>query len=302
MILTAKCDHDQSNKPTAPARISVWRLVRGEAFDFTIMTVIALNMFQMALTFEGAPDAWNYFLDLTNYIFTVIFIVEAALKLFAFGTAYFDTAWNRFDFFVVVSSIFDVLLKFLPAGTGGGEGNVLSVGPQLARVLRVLRVSRVLRIAKNYDGLQSLLKTIEMSVQSLFNVFMLLMLIFFMMATLGVFFFKDIPEGDVIDPQFKNFKTFGDGFLLLFAISTGEDWNKLMYDCWRVTEITPLYFIVFIILVTQIMLNLFILVIIEQFEKYYLTANNPLTQFSLHLETFKKHWQEKSLKYKCLKI
>ena len=50
------------------------------------------------------------------------------------------------------------------------------------------------------------------------------------------------------------------------------------------------------------MLNLFILVIIEQFEKYYLTANNPLTQFSLHLETFKKHRQDQTIKYKCLKI
>ena len=42
--------------------------------------------------------------------------------------------------------------------------------------------------------------------------------------------------------------------------------------------------------------------IIEQFEKYYLTANNPLTQFSHHLETFKKHWQERTVRFKCLKI
>ena len=107
-----------------------------------------------------------------------------------------------------------------------------------------------------------------------------------MLATLGVFFFKDIEEGEVIDPQFKNFKTFGDGFLLLFAISTGEDWNKLLYDCWKGNSIAPLYFIIFIMLVTHIMLNLFILVIIEQFEKYYLTADNPLTQFRDNLEVF----------------
>ena len=125
-----------------------------------------------------------------------------------------------------------------------------------------------------------------MSVQSLINVFMLLMLIFFMLATVGVVFFKDIEEGRVIDPQFKNFKTFGDGFLLLFAISTGEDWNRLMYDCWRGNAIAPLYFIVFILLVTHIMLNLFILVIIEQFEKYYLTKDSPLTKFRENLEMF----------------
>ena len=145
--------------------------------------------------------------------------------------------------------------------------------------MRVLRVTRVLRLSKSNPGLTSLLQTIEMSVSSLINVFMLLMLIFFMLATLGVFFFKDVAEGDVVDPQFKNFKTFGDGFLLLFAISTGEDWNKLMYDCWRENSIAPLYFIVFIMLVSYIMLNLFILVIIEQFEKYYLSDNNPLEIF-----------------------
>ena len=107
-----------------------------------------------------------------------------------------------------------------------------------------------------------------------------------MLATLGTFLFKDAIDGDVVDPHYKNFKTFGDGFLLLFAISTGEDWNRLMYDCWKYNNIAPLYFIVFILLVTHIMLNLFILVIIEQFERYYLSENNPLEIFSDNLKVF----------------
>ena len=82
----------------------------------------------MALSYEGAPEGWVEFLEVTNYIFTAIFIVEASLKLFAYGKSYFDTAWNRFDFFVVVSSIFDIALKFMPQGADA-ENNVLSVGP-----------------------------------------------------------------------------------------------------------------------------------------------------------------------------
>ena len=100
------------------------------------------------------------------------------------------------------------------------------------------------------------------------------MLIFFMFATLGVFFFSDISSGSVINPEYKNFKRFGDGFLLLFAISTGEAWNEIMYDCYLApddctpgvdcgTPFAPAYFITFIMLVTHVMLNLFILVIIE---------------------------------------
>ena len=49
-------------------------------------------------------------MDVTNYIFTTIFIIEASLKIFVFGWAYFKTSWNKFDFFVVISSILDIIL------------------------------------------------------------------------------------------------------------------------------------------------------------------------------------------------
>ena len=130
MILSAKCPHDISNRPSTPMRIKVWKIVRSDAFDYCIMGVIVLNMFQMAFSYEGAPDNWVNFLEVTNYIFTVIFLLEAILKLFAYGKSYFDTAWNRFDFFVVVSSLFDVALNFMPTESSESSGsNVLSVGP-----------------------------------------------------------------------------------------------------------------------------------------------------------------------------
>jgi len=70
-----------------------------------------------------------------------------------------------------------------------------------------------------------------MSVSALVNVLGLVLLILFMFAVLGVFFFNGLTTGEVIDENYKNFKNFGSAYLLLFAIATGEDWNKLMYDC-----------------------------------------------------------------------
>ena len=120
------------------------------------------------------------------------------------------------------------------------------------------------------------------------------------MATLGVFLFSEIKEGDVID-KYRNFDTFDDAFLLLFALSTGEEWNFIMHDCSRVPpDCEPgitcghsyawLYFVIFIILVTHIMLNLFILVIIEQFDKYFLDSENPLSIFQARFDQFEKTW------------
>ena len=62
---------------------------------------------------------------------------------------------------------------------------------------------------------------------------MLLMLFFFILATLGQFMFSGVKYGDVIN-EYKNFTVFDRSFLLLFSISTGEDWNRIMYDCSRV--------------------------------------------------------------------
>ena len=182
------------------------------------------------------------------------------------------------------------------------------MGPQLARVLRVLRGTRVLRLAGKYKGLQSLLKTIIMSVDSLFNVFILLMLIFFIMAVLGNTMFFDVYEGNVIG-EYKNFTNFHMSFSLLFSISTGEDWNRIMYDCMRMPEdgciptktcghsFAPVFFLSFIMLVTNIMLNLFILVIIQQFSKYYLEDDNPLQRFEDDFEHFRHAWSEYSANY-----
>ena len=139
-----------------------------------------------------------------------------------------------------------------------------------------------------------------LSLSGLFNVFMLLMLFFFVLAILGQFMFSQVKEGDVIN-EYKNFTVFDRSFLLLFSISTGEDWNMIMYDCGRTlpdcepgltcgSEFAPLYFIMFILLVTYVMLNLFILVIIQQFEKLYLNQSGPLFLFNRDYEIIVKSW------------
>ena len=65
----------------------------------------------MALVYEGASETWETVLDKINYFFTVVFIGEAGLKLIAYGNSYFNTAWNKFDFVIVTSSILDILIE-----------------------------------------------------------------------------------------------------------------------------------------------------------------------------------------------
>jgi hypothetical protein len=152
MIIKAEYPHDISNMPDLKHafRRKIWKLVRSNPFDYFIMGTIMLNVVQMALGYEGQPASVDLFLQLTNYIFTAIFICEAVLKLIAYGFSYFKTMWNKFDFFIVITSIIDILMSLDP---NSGGNSAVSLGPQLARIMRVLRVSRILRLAGKNPGL-----------------------------------------------------------------------------------------------------------------------------------------------------
>lgn len=188
----------------------------------------------------------------------------------AFSYRYFETTWNKFDFFIVVTSLIDIAIEFASAGQEQNEA--LSVGPQVARLLRVLRVTRVVRLAKRQKGLQALMSTITLSVGALMNVFLLLLLVLFIFSILAVFFFSGVKQGEFIN-EYRNYEDFGQSFLTLFVIATGENWNGLMYDCLNTppmcepgvscgTSLAPGFYIVFVIFVQNVMLNLFILVIL----------------------------------------
>lgn len=314
MIVKATPDLETTNVPKQKWRAHVHGFVTGfgkpsNYFDMFIMACIVLNMLQMAVNFEGSSAIYNTALDYINYFFTSVFALECILKIIGFGGSYFKTSWNIFDFCVVCASLFDITMNQLSSTSL----KFLRVGPQLARVLRVLRVSRLFRLINKYKGLQALLQTIQFSLPSLFNVFSLLMLVYFIFAVLGTFLFRDVKEGIIIS-DYSNFANFSQSMLILIRMSTGEDWNYIMFDTMRTEEddcvpkktcgisYAPVFFIPYMMLSTFIMLNLFILVIIQQFDQYYLDDNNVINQFKADLEKYKKTWTAFTKDHNCLKI
>ena len=76
-------------------------------------------------------------------------IWQAAIKLSATGVEYFRSAWNVFDFTIVMMSILDSLMDVVV--------QYLGLKPTVLRALRTLRIARILRMIKSAKGLRSLL-------------------------------------------------------------------------------------------------------------------------------------------------
>jgi hypothetical protein len=56
-------------------------------------------------------------------------------------------------------------------------------------------------------------------------------------------------------------------------------------------------------LVQNVMLNLFILVIITQFEKYYMSKDNPISKFKRNLDVFMVTWVEfTATRSRCIRL
>lgn len=225
------------------------------------MTCIVLNMLQMAMEYETSSEEYQTGLKYSNYIFSSVFIIEATFKLIAFGKSYFENGWNKFDFFVVIASILDITMDII----GGTALQGIAFMPSLARVFRVLRVTRLFKLAGSLKGLQAIIQTIVFSIAQLSNVVLLLFIILFMFTVTAVEIFGTIKTGDVIQ-EYKNFKNFHQSMLLLLAMMTGEDWNRVMFDCSRTPEdgciegencgsvLAYLYFNVLIIVCSYVML------------------------------------------------
>ena len=283
--------------PEGCFRRGIYNLVTSSIFDGFIMTVIVGNVAVMACDFWGIEQhvaVHHWYLDAMTY-FAYIYYTEATLKITGLGPiGYWAESWNRFDFTLVLITVFDQYASELLA-------DILPVPPMLLRALRVLRVARILRLLKSFKELRSLIVTMIYSFPSLINVGSLLALIVFMYAVLGVDLFTYVAHQEAISSG-RNFESLGNAALLLFQCLTNDAWSGIMTDA-MVDEqsggcveaegncgswIAIPYFISFQILGSFIMLNLVVAVILENFSS--IGGANPDLVTGSDLERFREIW------------
>ena len=268
--------------------------------DNFIMLIIALNMISMALNYENSHPTYDKCLTIANYIFTGIFIAECCIKLLAYGLAYFHTGWNRFDFFVVAASIADLII----ANIDGIDAAFLK-SFQIIRVLRVLRVTRVLRLVKSLKGLEKLIQTLSWSISALQNVILLMLIIFSIFSILGVYFYDGIDYKNYTDKffvinEYYNLDNFYNAFLFVFRCATGEKWPSMMMELAFVDLDLAYEFYAYIYMIISnfingiIMLNLFLMVTLQQYDEFTGKKYNPIEKFESFLNEFNNAWNKYS--------
>lgn len=210
-------------------------------WDKFITGLIILNAVVLGL--ETSNDVMARFggvIDTVDDIIIVIFVVEIALRLFAFGRDFWRDPWSIFDFIVVG-------IALMPE-----TGNL--------SVLRALRVIRALRLISSVDSMRRVVNGLVQAVPGMGAVIMLLMLIFYVFSVMGTKLYGDtVPE---------LFGTLGASAYSLLQVMTLEGWNTEIVN--PIMEKHPYalaFFLPFIVISSFAILNLFIGIIVESMQR-----------------------------------
>ncbi|KAM8886134.1 calcium channel, voltage-dependent, N type, alpha 1B subunit, a isoform 15-T16 [Spinachia spinachia] len=272
----------------------MWKFVVSPPFEYSIMIMIALNTIVLMMKFHGAPDFYEAMLKNLNIVFTTLFSLECILKIIAFGPLnYLRDAWNVFDFVTVLGSITDIL--------------VTEINDKLLNLsfLRLFRAARLIKLLRQGYTIRILLWTFVQSFKALPYVCLLIAMLFFIYAIIGMQVFGNIAlNEDTAINHHNNFRTFLQALMLLFRSATGEAWHEIMLSCLSQracdersgshgnecgSDFAYFYFVSFIFLCSFLMLNLFVAVIMDNFE--YLTRDSSILG-PHHLDEFIRVWAE----------
>ncbi|KAG2455767.1 CAC1H protein, partial [Polypterus senegalus] len=262
----------------SPARLYIHTLCTSQYLDLFITFIIGINVVTMSMEHYNQPQSLEEALKYCNYVFTMVFVIEAVLKLVAFGLRrFFKDRWNQLDLAIVLLSIMGITLEEIEINAS------LPINPTIIRIMRVLRIARVLKLLKLATGMRALLDTVVQALPQVGNLGLLFMLLFFIYAALGVELFGKLVCNEE-NPceglsRHATFENFGMAFLTLFRVSTGDNWNGIMKDTLRECSsedrhclsylplISPIYFVTFVLIAQFVLVNVVVAVLMKHLEE-----------------------------------
>ncbi|XP_009463020.1 PREDICTED: voltage-dependent P/Q-type calcium channel subunit alpha-1A-like, partial [Nipponia nippon] len=239
-------------------RFHIRRMVKTQAFYWTVLSLVALNTLCVAIVHYDQPDWLSDFLYYAEFIFLGLFMSEMFIKMYGLGTRpYFHSSFNCFDCAVIIGSIFEVIWAVVKPGTSFGIS-----------VLRALRLLRIFKVTKYWASLRNLVVSLLNSMKSIISLLFLLFLFIVVFALLGMQLFGGQFNFDDGTPP-TNFDTFPAAIMTVFQILTGEDWNAVMYDGIKSQGgvkggmVFSVYFIVLTLFGNYTLLNVFLAIAVD---------------------------------------
>ena len=214
--------------------------VESAPFRYSILVIIFINAILLGL--ETSPSVMTKMGDTLRHVDKIIlwiFVVELILRIYAHGLRFFRDPWGVFDFLIVAIALVPASEQFC--------------------VLRALRILRALRLISGVHRMRRVVEALLRAVPGIGAVAALLLLVFYVFAVIATKLFG----GEF--PQW--FGTIGESMYSLFQIMTLESWSMgIVRPVMVQFPYAWSFFVVFIIVSSFTVLNLFIAIIVDSMQ------------------------------------
>ena len=187
-------------------------LLRWFISEGVVLTVIVLNT--IALILDGFPtihERYGHYLHQFDIACMVFYVLEVIGKVWTLGfSEYWSSAWNKFDFIIVILGLPLFLDPFIEGGIEGVEIVLL------LRMGRFLRFFRMLRFIPNATQIW---KGVMRSLRASVGVFLVLVLLNLILAMGANLLFRDYAPDHFGDPYVA--------FYSMFKVFTIEGWFEI---------------------------------------------------------------------------
>ncbi|CAH1792478.1 unnamed protein product [Owenia fusiformis] len=248
---------------------AMYQLVESRFFSTFILGIIMLNTgILVAQTWEEVAVRCGWYFSALDNAFLGAYIMEFVLKVYAYRKLYFKDGWNILDFSIVIFNCIDFILPLVLINVTGFNAAALFRLLRIFKAIRAVRALRVLRTIRFLSNLQVIMATCLQSVQSMGAIIMLILLFMYIFAVVGRGLYGHL------DPE--RFGNLGVAFFTLFQLMTLDDWFYIYSD---VTNRDPnavhiiFYLMLYIVMEYFIFLNLFVAVLVDNFQLTLEAAN-----------------------------
>lgn len=228
--------------------------------DMLVNFIILLNVIEMLVVTPVQKQATQV-VEGTNLLYTMIFTVEALLKIRYQRMYYLRSMINRFDLLIVVICLVEMMLP---------------MNHRIAMTLRMMRFLRLFKLARVSKQLEKLITIMLQSIQSELPLIVLSFTIVIISAGIGMVMFQDTynkPENKQYQKPTQNFVDIYNSILLVFRIMCGE-WIENLWVCMKIMESRPekgfcvVYFLTNQIIVSLVIFQLYIGILLSKFSEF----------------------------------
>ncbi|XP_057527340.1 two pore calcium channel protein 1 [Amaranthus tricolor] len=259
----------------SPVSEKLKRFIRSDTFANIIAFLLVINLIAVIIetTLDIADSTAQQFWQIVEFVFGWIYVLEMALKIYAYGFVnYWRDGQNRFDFVITCVIVIGETATFIsPQGQ-----TFLSNGEWIRYLIlaRVLRLIRLLMRVKRYRAFVATFLTLIPSLMPYLGTIFCVMCIY---SSLGVQIFGGLVnagnaalEGTDLagnDYLLFNFNDYPNAMVTTFNLVVMGNWQTWMetYRDLTGTSWTLLYFISFYVITVMLILNLIIAFVLEAF-------------------------------------